>query len=224
MIRAVVLDVDDTLCLTEAVCFDLENDVLARIGRPPMPRSVHRATWGMTLFAALPLRSPGVDLDAFAGAYDAVRDAYVAAGRLDAIPEANLAALDRLVRDGRLVLLLTSRTAAEVAHLLAPDHRLAARLAAGRPGGTTVYHGGNMRYAKPDARAFDELLADTGLAPQQCVYVGDSPGDAQAATGAGLRFVACLEGGIRSRADFAAYPVDAFVDTFPAVVEVVLNA
>lgn len=41
MIQAVVIDVDDTLCLTEAACFDLENEVLKRMGREPMPRAIH---------------------------------------------------------------------------------------------------------------------------------------------------------------------------------------
>ncbi|MEV4090096.1 hypothetical protein AB0J43_58495, partial [Nonomuraea fuscirosea] len=68
MIRAVVLDVDDTLCLTEAACFDLENDVLARLGREPMSRAAHVATWGLPLLQAMPRRSPGLDLDAFAAA------------------------------------------------------------------------------------------------------------------------------------------------------------
>jgi phosphoglycolate phosphatase-like HAD superfamily hydrolase len=39
MIRAVIVDVDDTLCLTEEASFALENEVLSRMGRPPMPRA-----------------------------------------------------------------------------------------------------------------------------------------------------------------------------------------
>lgn len=214
VIDAVVIDIDDTLCLTEAVCFELENDVLARIGRAPMSRAVHLSTWGQPLLEALPERSPGVDLESFTAAYDVVLREYVGTGRLDVIAPENLAALDELAVAGRSLMLLTSRTEAEVEHLLAPDHVLAGRL-------TAAYHAGNMRFSKPDARAFDELLAATGLRPGQCVYVGDSPGDAQAANGAGLRFVACLQSGVRRRDDFAAHHVDAFIDAFPDVVEAV---
>ncbi|MFI6294567.1 HAD family hydrolase [Nonomuraea sp. NPDC050790] len=214
MIRAVVIDVDDTLCLTEAACFDLENEVLALIGAAPMSRAAHLATWGQPLLEAMPLRSPGVDLAAFSAAYPAVLRAYVEDGRLDVVAGENLGALDALTAQGRALMLLTSRTETEVEHLLAPGHALTGRLAA-------VYHAGNMRHAKPDSRAFDELLAATGLEPRQCVYVGDSPGDAQAANGAGLRFVACMQSGVRRREDFAAYDVDAFIDAFPEVVEVV---
>ncbi|MFI7129218.1 HAD family hydrolase [Nonomuraea sp. NPDC050153] len=86
-----------------------------------------------------------------------------------------------------------------------------------------AYHEGNTRFMKPDPRAFDELLAAAGLRPDECVYVGDSPGDAQAANGAGLRFIACLQSGIRKRQDFAAHRVDAFIDAFPDVVEAVAS-
>ncbi|MFB4278251.1 HAD family hydrolase [Nonomuraea sp. MTCD27] len=214
MIRAVVIDVDDTLCLTEEVCFELENDVLARIGGGPMSRAAHVATWGLPLLEAMPRRSPGVDLDAFTAAYGDVLREYVTAGRLDVVVPENLRALDELAAAGRSLMLLTSRTEAEMAHLMAPDHVLGGRLDA-------VYHAGNMRFAKPDPRAFDELLAATGLEPRQCLYVGDSPGDAQAANGAGLRFIACMQSGLRRRADFDPYHVDAFIDAFPEMVDAV---
>ncbi|MGN9844492.1 HAD family hydrolase [Nonomuraea sp. H19] len=214
MIHAVVIDVDDTLCLTEAVCFELENDVLARIGREPMSRAVHLSTWGQPLLEAMPQRSPGLDLKTFAAVYRVVLREYVAAGRLDVVAPENLQALDDLAAAGRSLMLLTSRTETEMEHLLAPDHVLTGRL-------TAVYHAGNMRFSKPDARAFDELLAATGLEPRQCLYVGDSPGDAQAANGAGLHFIACMQSGIRQRADFDAHRVDAFIDTFPEMVDAV---
>jgi phosphoglycolate phosphatase len=214
VIRAVIVDVDDTLCLTEAVSFELENEVLAALGRPPMSRAVHRATWGEVLLDAMPHRSPGVDLGRFAELFPVLHQRYLADGRLDVVPAENLRALDRLVGDGRTVLLLTSRTEAEVRHLLEPDHVLAGRV-------TGAYHQGNTRFRKPDPRVFDELLAETGLKPQQCVYVGDSPGDAAAAGGAGIRFVACLQSGVRRLDEFDPRYVTAAVDTFPEMVGVI---
>lgn len=214
MIRAVIVDVDDTLCLTEAASFDLENEVLARMGRPPMPRTVHLSTWGEVLLDAMPHRSPGVDLRRFAELFPLVHREYLAAGRLDVIPPENLAALDGLVADGRTVLLLTSRTETEVAHLLTPDHVLAGRVSG-------AYHQGNTRFRKPDPRVFDELLAETGLPPGACVYVGDSPGDALAAGGAGIRFVACLQSGVRRLDEFDPRLVTASIAAFPDLVAVV---
>ena len=206
-ISTVVVDVDDTLILTEAACFELENEVLRSIGRVPMTRDTHLSTWGMSLLDAMPVRSPGIDLASFSRAYERTLQSYVESGRLDVLADENLNVLDDLIADGFAVMLLTSRTEAEIRHLIAPDHPLTGRV--GR-----VYHADNVRQLKPSPHVFDELLADNRVTPQECVYVGDSPGDAAAATGAGLRFIASLQSGIRTRSDFASYPVDAFVDHF----------
>ena len=214
MIRAVIVDVDDTLCLTEAASFELENEVLAQLGRPPMAREVHLATWGEKLLDAMPHRSPGVDLERFAELFPIFHQKYLADGRLDVIPPENLDALDRLVRAGRTVLLLTSRKEEEVRHLLEPDHLLAGRV-------TGAYHQDNTRFHKPDPRVFDELLAETGFRPRECVYVGDSPGDAVAAGGAGIRFIACLQSGVRRIDEFDPRHVTAAVDTFPEITSVI---
>ncbi|GAA3776547.1 hypothetical protein GCM10022225_75630 [Plantactinospora mayteni] len=214
MIRAVIVDVDDTLCLTQAAAFALENEVLAQMGRPTMPRALHLATWGEPLLDAMPKRSPGLDLARFAALHQRALRQHVADGRLDVIPPENLRALDEFVLAGRAVFLLTSRAEDEVRHMLEPDHVLAERV-------NGIYHAGNTRFRKPDPRAFDELLATTGIPPQQCVYVGDSPGDAVAAGGAGMYFVGCLQSGVRKPADFDRRYVDAFVDTFPDIVDVV---
>jgi hypothetical protein len=98
--------------------------------------------------------------------------------------------------------------------MLAPDHMLAGRVGA-------AYHLGNTRFRKPDPRVFDELLAETGFAPGECVYVGDSPGDAIAAGGAGIRFIACLQSGVRRLDEFDPRFVTASVDAFPDLVAVV---
>jgi phosphoglycolate phosphatase len=209
-IRAVIVDVDDTLCLTEEASFHLENDVLIQMSRPPMPRALHLATWGEPLLEAMLHRSPGLDVAHFATLFPAMHQRYLAEGRLDVIPPENLAALDHLVQEGRTIMLLTSRAEAEVRHLLSPGHALAGRV-------TAAYHQGNTRFNKPDPRAFDELLADTGLNPAQCVYVGDSPGDALAAGGAGLPFIACLQSGVRRLDEFDPRYVTAAVDSFPQI-------
>lgn len=44
MIKAVIIDIDDTLCLTEAACYELENQVLLSMGRIPMTRDIHKET------------------------------------------------------------------------------------------------------------------------------------------------------------------------------------
>ncbi|GAA1648475.1 HAD family hydrolase [Actinoplanes couchii] len=214
MIKAVVVDVDDTLCLTEATSFELENEVLAAMGRPPMPRSLHLANWGEPLLEAMPKRSPGIDLEQFGPLFHEFMGRHITEGRIDVIPPENLAALDELVLSGRTVMLLTSRTEPEIRHMLAPDHVLTSRISG-------IYHRGNTRHGKPDPRAFDELLTHTGLSPDQCVYVGDSPGDASAAGGAGLAFIACLQSGVRRLDEFDERWVTASIAAFPEVVAAV---
>lgn len=214
MIEAVVVDLDDTLCLTEAACFEMENEILVKIGREPMRREVHIATWGRPFYEAILERSPGVDVNEFKKLYVPTISEYTQAGKLDVIPQENLEALDQLIELGKLRMILTSRVHEELQHLLEPDHSLAERVEA-------FYYRDNMQFHKPDPRAFDELLRDHNLDAASAVYIGDSVSDAVASKEAGLHFVASLESGLRTREDFAHLPVDAFVDTFPEIVGVV---
>jgi phosphoglycolate phosphatase len=214
MIEALIIDVDDTLCLTEAICFEMENEVLTRMGRPPMPREVHIDTWGQPLFDAIAVRSPGIDVEAFKGAYHPVIAEYIRREKLDTIPEANYEALDELITMGKQLFILTSRTLGEVKHMLEPDHFLASRIEA-------FYHKDNTKFHKPDPRVFDELLMAHDLSPQNCAYVGDSVGDAIAAKQAGLHFIASLESGLRQKEDFDGHEVNRFIYRFPEIIDAV---
>lgn len=214
MIEAVVVDLDDTLCLTEAACFEMENEILVKMGREPMGRDIHVSTWGTPLYEAILQRSPGVDLDEFKKLYVPTINEYTQAGKLDAIPQENLQALDQLIALGKFVMVLTSRTHEELHHLLEPDHLLAERVKA-------FYYRDNMQFHKPDPKAFDELMSDHNLTAANAVYIGDSVSDAVAAKEAGLHFVASLESKLRTADDFGHLPVDAFINTFPEIVQVV---
>ena len=218
MIKGVILDFDDFTVMTEEPCFALENDVLQRMGREPMTRELHIATWGRPLFEAIMDRSPGVDVDEFRAIYEPLAQEYTADGRLDKISPENLAAIDELRGLGKGVLILTSREGGELPHLLVPDHPLTQRLDGGVAG---YYYKDNMKYHKPDPRAFEHIEEIHGWKPEECVYAGDSVGDAQAAKGAGLHFVAGLESGLRRREDFDAWPVDVFIDRFAEIVDAV---
>lgn len=211
-IKAVVIDIDDTLCLTEAVCYEMETEIMLKMGRQPFSREVHVSTWGMVLKEAILIRSPGIDYNEFKMCFQPVVREYVQAGKLDAIPLENYATLDKLIDDGKKVILLTSRSELELEHMLRPDHELASSV-------HEFYHKDNIKYHKPDPRAFDELLLNNSLNPDECIYIGDSVGDAAAAIGAGLKFIASLESGLRRESDFANYPVDAFVYRFPDIIK-----
>jgi phosphoglycolate phosphatase len=216
MIEAVVIDLDDTLCLTEATCFEVENKALIEMGREPMARDIHINTWGRPLFEAISARSPGIDIKTFKTYYHPIVADYTKKGKWLSIPEENYAAMDRLVELDKLILVLTSRTHGEMEDLLEPDHLLASRVKA-------FYYKDNMQYHKPDPRAFNELLRDNKLTPGSCVYVGDSVSDAIASKEAGLKFIASLESGLRQKSDFKSWQVDKFIYRFPEVVEAVVE-
>jgi len=207
MIKAVIIDFDDTLCLTEEACFNLENETLHKMGREPMSRAIHKRTWGQPLYDAIQLRSPGVDAAEFWRLMPDVHEEFINTGRIDVVTDENLQALDKLAKAGMSLMILTSRSAVEMRHLLDPKHHLASRIA-------HFYHKDNMTFHKPDPRAFEVIERDHGLLPSQCVYVGDSPSDGAAAKGAGLHFITSLESRLRSKADFAAYPVDIYIEKF----------
>ncbi len=215
MIKALAIDIDDTLTLTEAACFDMENATLSRMGRVPMSRETHLQTWGKPLFEIITTRSPGIDVEEFKAVYHPTLAEYIDEGKLDVIPDENFRALDKLMNLGVMLLALTSRTHGELQHMLAPDHLLAERIKA-------FYYRDTMEFHKPDPRAFNELLAENNLKPEDCAYVGDSVGDGIASNQAGLYFIASLESGLRQREDFDAadVKVDAYINRFPEVVEV----
>ena len=216
MIAAVIIDFDDTLCLTEGACFRLENETLRRIGRAPMSRDIHRKTWGQPLYDAIQLRSPGVNADTFWQLMPTVHEEFISSGQIDVVTDESLQTLDQLAQHGKKLMILTSRTKIEVKHLLASTHHLASRI-------TSFYFKDNMAYHKPDPRAFEVIERDHGLRPEQCIYVGDSPSDAAAAKGARLHFVASLESGLRTEDDFAAYPVDAYIAKFTDLYDAVMR-
>lgn len=211
MIKAVIIDIDDTLCLTESACYEMENEIMQSMGREPFSRAIHIKTWGINLKDAISIRSPGIDYKEFKQHFKRIMKNYVKSGKLDSINHENYKTLDRLIDNNKKIILLTSRSELELEHMLEPSHELSSRV-------HEFYHKDNIKYHKPDPRAFDELLANNLLSPNECVYIGDSVGDAAAAKGAGLYFIASLESGIREKADFDDYKVDAFVYKFPDII------
>lgn len=214
MIKAVIIDLDDTLFLTEAVAFAMENAALSRLGRPAMCRAIHQSTWGTPLVEAIVERSPGVDVHNFKQIHSEIVAEYARLGLLDVVLDATLEALDQLIECGKQLFILTSRDHGETAHLLDPDHQLASRI-------TAFYYRNNSVFRKPDPRVFDALLIDHGVARHEAVYIGDTLHDAVAAKRAGLHFIASLESGLRTEDDFTNHAVDLFIYNFPEVVSAV---
>ncbi len=215
-ITSLVLDFDDTLVMSEEACFELENTVLERMGRQAMGRDIHMTTWGMQIADAMPLRSPGVDMAKFWELMGPTHLEFVRNGHIDIVSEDRLAIIDKIIATrGMGVYILTSRTYTEVEHLLDPSHHLAGRIA-------EIYHADNTTHIKPDPRTFNNLLQKYNLEPSECVYVGDSPGDGKASNGAGMKFIASFESGLRTPQDFNGVQIDATIhhlDELPRAIE-----
>lgn len=214
-IKAVINDIDGNLIMTEEACWHLENDIFRQMGVRPMSREIHQSSWGMKLDDAVAVRSDGLaDLETFWRLFPASYQEFVDAGRLDVIAEDNLEALRQIRAKNIGHMVLTSRKMAEMKHLM--------KLSTGLAKWTDAfYYNENMRFHKPDPRAFEHIEVVHGLKPDQCVYVGDQPTDAMAANGAGLWFIANLEEGLRTKDDFRDHRVDLFIERFTELPEAI---
>lgn len=214
MIKAVIIDFDDTLCMTEEACFVIENIVAQEMGFPPMTRDHHRMNWGKPLGEAIKERIPGIDAPEFMRRIAIYIEKHAGEGILDSVQEKNLKTLDEMIASGKKLAILTSRTYGEVKHLLEEQHPLNKRM-------EKIYHKDNSDFLKPDPRVFDKILAELAVAPSEAVYIGDAVTDAIAAKEAGLHFIAVMESGLRTKEDFSGKPVDFFANSFTEVVSCV---
>jgi HAD superfamily hydrolase (TIGR01509 family) len=204
-IKAIISDVDGNLIMTEEACWRLENEIFRQMNIPPMSREIHQQSWGVKLGEAVSIRSGGVaDVEQFWQLFPENYANFVEKGWLDAVEPENIVALKQIRAMQLEHYVLTSRTLAEMGHLMGDKSPLRSLIDA-------FYYQENMEFHKPDPRAFDHIERLHGLKPENCVYVGDQPGDAAAANGAGLRFIANLEEGLRTEEDFDGYAVDAFI-------------
>ena len=210
MIKLVSIDVDDTLFMTEDVTFAIENAVAAELGFPPQARETHLRTFGIPMREVIPMRFPGIEVDAFHSLMKVRMKEYIARGHLDALTPQNLVTLEKIKKLGKRIAILTSRDRGEVEHLIDPAHVLAGFVEG-------FYHRDNTDYLKPDPRVFGPILKRFNVSPQEAVYIGDTPNDGKCAKGAGMQFIALLESGLKTKADFADVEVDYFAHSFPDI-------
>lgn len=216
MINVVLIDFDDTLCLTEEGCFYMENAIAEEMGHQPMTRDVHKKTWGQPLQEAIIKRVPNIDAKQFMELIEKRLPEYIEKSMLDVVPEENLEILRKLKKSGKKLAIVTSRSLIEVKHLLHENHPLTNLLDA-------FYHKDNLEYVKPDPRVFEKVFRDFSATPSECIYIGDSVSDAKAAKGAGMHFIAVMESGLRTKEDFAKEHVDFYADKFTDILPYILS-
>jgi len=215
-IKAVGLDLDDTIFMTEQVCYKMENEVAMSLGHEPMEREVHLATWGQPLFEVITTRVPGIDVGAFEHALAPALASYINSGELDKLDPKTENAMHKLAVRGIQLFVVTSRTKMEAAHLIGDSsHKLSMHI-----NEEWFYHSDKHPYQKPDPRVFDWLF-EKGFEPASCVYVGDSVTDGLAATQAGMHFVASMESGIRKPEEFVDIPGATFIQSLAELPEIV---
>jgi len=207
MIKLILVDFDDTLCLTEEACFRLENEIAAQLGFGPMTRAVHQANWGKPLKNAIQERIPGIDAEAFMELFPKISKKYVEQGTFDHVPEENLAILRQLREKGYKIVIQTSRQRCEVEYLISKENPL-----------TNVIDGffyqERSQYQKPDPRVFILPTRLFSVTFNETVYVGDAFMDVQWCKAAGVHFIATLESGLRTKEDFEKIGAKWFINKF----------
>jgi phosphoglycolate phosphatase len=212
MIKLVLIDFDDTLCLTEEACFNFENSIAEKMGFAPMTRTTHLENWGKPLEEAIIERIPGINVKIFMKWVEKTLPEFINNGEFDVITDINLQTLDTLKERGIKIAIVTSRSLKEAKHLLDETYPLTSRIDA-------FYHRDNNDYQKPNPKVFDKPLRKFGVQPDEAVYVGDSISDAKSAKGAGLHFIALLESNLRTKEDFNSVSVDYFALQFKEILD-----
>ena len=213
-----LLDFDDTLCLSEEFCFHFENEVAKTMGFNPMSREIHKATWGQHLEESICDRIPGIDAKEFMKRFEKLAPLAIAEGKFDYVPKHNLEVLKTIKNDGKKIAIITSRSLIEVKSIMDTSHPLSSKI-------DKFYHRDNVEHMKPDPRVFNKALYEFDVMPIECVYVGDTLKDGFAANNAGMDFIAVLESGLVPKYSFmnVNIQVDYFAEKFTDILPYILQ-
>ena len=197
MIKLILVDFDDTLYLSEAACFRLENKIAAKLGFPPMSRKSHLENWGQPLNKVISKRIPGIDTDAFMKLFPVVSHEEALKGNFDNIPEKNIETIKKLKAEGYLVVILTPREGREIGHLISTGAPVMNFI-------DGLFYQERYRYKKPDPRIFllPESVFKVGF--NEMVYVSNTLSDVTLCDKAGVHFIASVENKMRKPEDFKA--------------------
>ena len=214
MIKLVIVDFDDTLCLTEEATYLMESKIGLEMGMPLMDREIHKKTYGKSIDEIIPTRLPGIDVVEFMKRFELAIPEYIKKGILDNLSEKNVKTLLNIKNKGKVIGLLTGRNLYELKHLLSKDHPLSDIFSLSQ-------YNDNSKYHKPDPRVFDIFFSTFNVKPQETIYIGDTINDGIAANGADVHFLASLESKNRTKEDFKDIKVEYFVNKFTELEEIV---
>lgn len=204
--QALLFDLDGTLVDSAPDLAAAGNTVRAARGLAPLPAALYRPH---TSSGARGMLKVAMDLGPGAAEYEALKDEFLRAyeqglARHTGCFPAMSGLIDQLdarqVPWGIVTNKITRFTLPIVAHL-GLDHRAGA-----------VVCGDTTPHAKPHPAPLLEAARRMGLAPGQCVYVGDDLRDVQAGRAAGMQTVAVRWGYLGDDLPVEAWGADAVID------------
>ena len=214
MIKLVIVDFDDTLCLTEDATYLMESRIGIEMGMPLMDREIHKETFGKPIEEIISIRIPGIDVSEFMRRLEIAIPEYIDKGILDNVSDKNLKTLLNIKSKGKIIGMLTGRNLFELKHLIAKENPLSDIFSLSQ-------YKDNSKYQKPDPRVFDIFFSTFNVKPQETIYIGDSINDGVASNGAGIHFLASLESKNRNEDDFKDINVEYFVNKFTELEEII---
>lgn len=206
MIKAVLFDLDGTLADTARDLGAALNRLLAEEGLPPQP---YEAVRPIASHGARGLVSLGFGIDKSHPRFEEYR--------LRFLDHYEHSFADKTVLFDDINPLLDALTARDLQWGIITNKpmRFTDRLVPALPFASTpavVVSGDTVGVAKPDPAPMLHAAQQLGIAPEQCLYVGDAERDMQAGRAVGMKTVLVNWGYISEEDDTASWPADIAID------------
>lgn len=204
MVQAIVCDFDYTLADSSPGIIACANEALQGLGLPPATPARIRATIGLSLaqtFTALSGVTEPTMAAEFTQRFVAHADRVM--NRLTTIYPWVPETVRHLRERGARLGIVSSKYRYRIEHILS-EHGLASAF-------EVIVGGEDVAQHKPDPAGLFLALTHLQVTPAEVVYVGDHPVDAEAASRAGIPFMAVLTG-TSDRQSFAGHAVQSFLE------------
>jgi phosphoglycolate phosphatase len=205
MAPLVLFDLDGTLVDSAVDLWTAMNRILAREGRPPMSLSALRPAVSKGGRAMLATAFPDLDGEARELRLQPFLELYAAAVATHSTPFEGIAEVLAAIESAGARWGVVSNKPHYLAVPVVESMGWTTRCAA-------LYGGDSLARKKPDPDQLLAAAADTGVAPGDCIYVGDDERDIEAARRAGMKSVAALWGYRLEGDDPAAWAADVYCE------------
>ncbi len=177
-VKAVLFDMDGVLVFSEDAWFSVYNETLVGFGHPPVTRAAFDAIYGNGAAADRDLYMPERTVEEIEAAYARLFEAHLAEIR----PNAEAAAVLAELRRRGIRTAVATNTTAPLARRILALHGLLPLL-------DETASADEAGAGKPDPAVVRLAASRVDTPLSECLFVGDSRYDAQAAAAAPVRFV-----------------------------------